>query len=69
MEVIANKNTRLVLLMCDKNLFIYELPYVERKELCMILDENDKWLELASRHMGYNSGTIQVTVFLFRFYK
>lgn len=28
------------------NVFIYELPYTERKEFCNIIDINDKWEEL-----------------------
>lgn len=30
------------------NIFIYELPYTERKEFCNIIDINDKWEELGN---------------------
>lgn len=26
--------------------YVYDLPYTERKELCDIIDMNDKWEEL-----------------------
>lgn len=28
------------------NIYVYELPYTERKEFCNIIDLNDKWEEL-----------------------
>lgn len=40
-----------ILTMSDRNLkksniYVYELPYTERKEFCNIIDLNDKWEEL-----------------------
>lgn len=43
-----------------KSMYIYNLPYAEMKDLCRILDQNDKWMELAGTHMGYDNATIQV---------
>lgn len=43
----------------DKKLYIYELPYLELKACCNILDEKKLWKEL-SIHMGYDRITIQV---------
>lgn len=28
------------------NIYVYKLPYTERKEFCDIIDLNDKWEEL-----------------------
>jgi len=28
------------------HVYVYELPYTERKEFCNIIDINDKWEEL-----------------------
>jgi len=28
------------------HIYVYELPYTERKEFCNIIDINDKWEEL-----------------------
>lgn len=42
----------------DKKLYIYELPYLELKACCNILDEKKLWKEL-SIHMGYDRITIQ----------
>lgn len=42
-------------------MYIYNLPYKEMKELCIILDENEKWMELAGTHMGYDNATIQAS--------
>ncbi|KAJ8679394.1 hypothetical protein QAD02_015181 [Eretmocerus hayati] len=38
---------------------IYNLPYLQRMELCAILNQNDKWAELAGVWMGYNVLDIQ----------
>lgn len=32
----------------NKKTYIYELPYTERKEICNIIDMNDKWEELGN---------------------
>lgn len=47
----------------DKSLFIRDLPYLEIKDISLIIDENDQWLELAT-HMGYGNTDIQVNSFL-----
>ncbi|XP_060534696.1 serine/threonine-protein kinase pelle-like [Cylas formicarius] len=41
------------------NMYIYHLPYDERRKLCHILDQGNKWEELALRHMKYDEVTIQ----------
>lgn len=41
-------------------MYIYNLPHAERKELCRILDQNNKWEDLAGTHMQYDVLTIQV---------
>lgn len=38
-------------------MFVYNFPYQERKHLCHVLDQDDKWQELAER-MGYDVITI-----------
>lgn len=38
--------------MCDDSeaqMYIYEMPYFIRMELCKILNQNDKWEELAGK--------------------
>lgn len=39
-------------------MYIYHLPYQERQELCYILDQNNKWEELAGAHMQYDLPTL-----------
>lgn len=34
----------------DKIKYIYHLPFFERSELCKILNQNDKWEELAGKY-------------------
>lgn len=45
-----------------KEMFIYELPYSVRTQLCLILDFNDKWEELGKMNtlfvMLYSLGLI-----------
>lgn len=41
-----------------KKLYVYDLPLAERKDLCRILDQNDKWEELAGKWMMYDILTI-----------
>lgn len=43
----------------DKIKYIYHLPFFERSELCKILNQNDKWEELAGTWMEYDVLTIQ----------
>ncbi|XP_031841754.1 serine/threonine-protein kinase pelle isoform X2 [Nomia melanderi] len=43
----------------DKIKYIYQLPFFERSELCKILNQNDKWEELAGIWMEYDVLTIQ----------
>lgn len=38
--------------------YIYQLPYYEHKELCRLLDHNDKWEELGGKHMNFDMMTI-----------
>lgn len=33
----------------DNMKYIYQLPFFERSELCKILNQNDKWEELAGK--------------------
>lgn len=40
-------------------MYIYHLPYEERKELCHILDQNNKWEELGGSRMKYDMITIE----------
>lgn len=45
---------------CTDNIkYIYQLPFFERSELCKILNQNDKWEELAGTWMTYDVLTIQ----------
>lgn len=39
--------------------YIYNMFYSERLKLCRLLDENDKWKELAG-HMQFDVCTVQV---------
>lgn len=39
-------------------MYIYHLPYQERQQLCYILDQNNKWEELAGAHMQFDLLTI-----------
>lgn len=39
--------------------YIYDLPFSQRAELCKILNQNDKWEELAGNWMKYDVLTIQ----------
>lgn len=48
-------------------MYIYDLPFKEMRDLCAILDENDKWLELAGSHMGYDNATIQASILFYLF--
>ncbi|XP_043262635.1 serine/threonine-protein kinase pelle isoform X2 [Colletes gigas] len=43
----------------DKIKYIYQLPFFERSEFCKILNQNDKWEELAGTWMEYDVLTIQ----------
>ncbi|XP_033338901.1 serine/threonine-protein kinase pelle isoform X1 [Megalopta genalis] len=43
----------------DKVKYIYQLPFFERLELCKMLNQHDKWEELAGIWMGYDVLTIQ----------
>ncbi|CAK9815993.1 Serine/threonine-protein kinase pelle [Anthophora quadrimaculata] len=43
----------------DKMKYIYQLPFFERSELCKILNQDDKWEELAGTWMEYDVLTIQ----------
>ena len=43
----------------DKIKYVYQLPFFERLELCKILNQNDKWEELAGIWMEYDVLTIQ----------
>ncbi|XP_032674324.1 pelle-like serine/threonine-protein kinase pik-1 isoform X1 [Odontomachus brunneus] len=43
----------------EGNKYIYHLPFLERSELCKILNQNDKWEELAGTWMKYDVLTIQ----------
>ncbi|KAK2577976.1 hypothetical protein KPH14_008411 [Odynerus spinipes] len=38
--------------------YIHQLPALERSKICKILDQNDKWEELAGRWMQYDVSTI-----------
>ncbi|XP_003701323.2 serine/threonine-protein kinase pelle [Megachile rotundata] len=45
---------------CANNIkYIYQLPFLERSELCKILNQNDKWEELAGIWMHYDVFAIQ----------
>ncbi|KAK4878466.1 hypothetical protein RN001_010972 [Aquatica leii] len=45
--------------MSTQSIYVYDLPHSERKELCRILDQNNKWEELGGTHMKYDFLTIQ----------
>lgn len=38
----------------SKDLYLYEIPSLERRSLCAVLDELNVWPELAVKHMGYS---------------
>ncbi|KAG1670935.1 Serine/threonine-protein kinase pelle [Nymphon striatum] len=38
--------------------YIYEIPFAERKQLCNILDADERWEELAGSYMAYDVITI-----------
>ncbi|XP_050440658.1 serine/threonine-protein kinase pelle-like isoform X2 [Adelges cooleyi] len=40
------------------NMFIYELPYAERKDFCSIIDMNDKWEDLGGKYMNFDCATL-----------
>ncbi|XP_044261243.1 serine/threonine-protein kinase pelle [Tribolium madens] len=40
-------------------MFIYDMPFLERKTLCNILDRNNSFEELAAVHMQFDSETVQ----------
>lgn len=40
-------------------MYVYNLPYQERKELCKILDQNNKWEELGGSYMEFDHMTLQ----------
>lgn len=42
-----------------KEIYIYDLPPMERSNLCAILDELDIWSILATEHMKYSNADIQ----------
>lgn len=44
------------------------MPYVERMQLCKILDEQDRWQELATVHMQYDLRTINVCIYKFIYF-
>lgn len=41
------------------HMFVYNLPYCERKSLCRLLDINDKWEELGGIYMKFDVLTLQ----------
>lgn len=41
------------------DIYIYDIPIKERRELCGILETQSAWEELAE-HMGYNRNAIEV---------
>lgn len=49
-------------------MYIYNMPYVERMQLCKILDEQDRWEELATVHMQYDLRTINVCIYKFIYF-
>lgn len=42
-----------------EHMYLYNMPAGPRRSLCMILDQNDAWQDLAE-HMGYTKMDIQV---------
>jgi len=34
--------------------YIYQLPFFERSEFCKIMNQNDKWEELAGKYKNFN---------------
>ncbi|XP_015511733.1 pelle-like serine/threonine-protein kinase pik-1 [Neodiprion lecontei] len=41
------------------NLYIDDLPWLEREELCRILNQNNEWEELAGKWMKFDVSTVQ----------
>ncbi|CAH0551580.1 unnamed protein product [Brassicogethes aeneus] len=40
-------------------MYVYNMPYAERKQLCDVLDQNNKWEELGGIHMKFDLITIK----------
>lgn len=40
-------------------MYIYDLPYLELKQCCNILDENELWEELGRAYMKFDANTVQ----------
>lgn len=40
-------------------MYIHQMPYNERRQLCVILDRNELWVELGIKHMQYDEDTIE----------
>lgn len=53
----------------EENMYIYHLPHAERRQLCIILDQNNVWEELAGTHMKYDVTTIYVRKMSLKFCK
>lgn len=49
-------------------IYIYDLPYTERKEFCNIIDMNDKWEELGKYVYLYVCADIYTHIFIYIYY-
>lgn len=45
----------------EESIYVYELPHTNRRQLCILLDQNNVWEELAGSHMKYDMTTIYVS--------
>lgn len=48
-------------------IYVYELPYTERKELCDIIDMNEKWEELGKYICHVDTQVTDALLFFFGF--
>lgn len=49
-------------------MYVYHLPYAERMQLCKVLDQNNRWEELAGIYMQYNVDEINVSSYKSLYY-
>lgn len=45
-------------------MYIYDLPYIERKKLCEVLDQRNVYEELGVVHMGFEALTVKVATII-----
>ena len=43
-------------------MYVYELPYLDRKRLCTLLDQDNSWEELTVAYMKYDLTVLFVSI-------